>query len=134
MWFMNSAGIGKVNSPIKGFTLLEILVALTVASIALAVLVQGLSYYVNQFIYLKEKAIAQTIVTSELTRKSLDYDYVMPELIERGGSQWQLQYEESEFAFRDIKDIKQITVTVRSSEDKPIFTSSAIIYAPELSR
>jgi len=131
---MNSAGIGKASSHIKGFTLLEILVALTVASIALAVLVQGLSYYVNQFIHLKEKAIAQTIVTSELAHKSLDYDYVMPELVERGGSQWQLQYEEKNFAFRDLKGIKQITVTVRSSEDEPIFTTSAIIYAPELSK
>lgn len=131
---MNSAGIGKANSHIKGFTLLEILVALTVASIALAVLVQGLSHYVNQFIYLKEKAVAQTIATSELAHKSLDYDYVMPELIERGGSQWQLEYEENDYAFRDLKDIKQITVTVRSAQDKPIYTTSVIIYAPELSQ
>ena len=122
---------GNLSENSRGFTLLEILVALSVAAIALAVLVQGLSHYVNQFIYLKEKAIAQSIATSELAHKSLDYDYVMPELIQRGGAEWNLRYEENEYIFRDLKDIKEIKLSVYSARGRKIFTASSIVYVPE---
>ena len=130
---MCSAGMRKGNSPENegGFTLLEILVALSVAAIALAVLVQGLSHYVNQFIYLKEKAIAQSIATSELAHKSLDYEYVMPEYIKRDGTEWELRYEENEYAFRDLKGLKEINLSVYSAQGRRIFTASSLVHVPE---
>lgn len=116
----------------RGFTLIEILIALTVASIALAVLVQGLGQYVNQFVYLKERSIAQTIATSELAHKSLNYDYVMREYIEQGGTEWQLHYAEEDYPFRDLEGLKEIKVTIYSKAGQAVFSTSSIIYAPEL--
>ena len=116
----------------KGFTLIEILIAITVASIALAVLVQGLGHFVNQFIYLKERVAAQSMATSELSRKSMDYNYVMRESIQQGGTEWELRYEEGDYFFHDLEGLKEISVSVYNAAGKSIFSTSSIIYDPEL--
>ena len=115
----------KINN--RGFSLLEVMVALTVAAIALSVLVQGLSRYANYFIYLRDKIITQTIAVGELTHKSLDYEYVIPEYIERGGARWELVYEEEEYFFRELEDLKEIRVSVIGEDGNSVITLSTIV-------
>ena len=104
----------------KGFSLIEVIVALAVAAIALTVLVKSLSQYANSFIYLGERILAQSIAVGELSRKSLDKGYVMPEFVEIGGKRLELILNEEEYFFRDIQGIKEISITVFDEQGKQV--------------
>lgn len=116
----------KFANRIRGFSLLEIMVALIVASIALVGLIQGLSQYANSIIYLRDKLNAQTIAVSELTRKSLDTAYIIPEFIEVGGDRFELISNEEDYFFRNLEDMKKITLTVYDEDQRELLRVSTI--------
>ncbi len=111
---------------IMGFSLLEIMVALIVASIALVGLIQALSQYANSIIYLRDKLNAQTIAVSELTRKALDTDYIIPEFVEIGGDRFELIISEEEYFFRNLEDMKQLTLTVYDEDQRELLKVSTV--------
>lgn len=111
----------------RGFSLLEVLVALTVAAIALSVLVQGLSQYANTFIYLGERMVAQTVAVSELSRRSLDENYIIPEFVEMGARHLELILEEEEYFFRDLEDMKELQLSVYDEDGRQILVVSTIV-------
>lgn len=116
----------------RGFSILEILVALIVASIALTVLVQGLSQYANVASYLRDRLYAQTIAVSELSRKALDPEYVMPEFVEIGGKRLEMILQEDEFFFRNQQGLSEATLTVFDDNEREILRVSTIINRGDL--
>ena len=133
---MRSVGIlreilnSKNNS--RGFTLVEVMVALAVAAIALSVLVHGLSRYANQHVHLREAIIARSIGGGYLTRYVLEPGYVPPEYVENAGTSWELNFEEEEFFFRDLDGLTKVTLRISDGEERQIATLQAIVHRPEL--
>ncbi len=111
----------------KGFSLLEVLVALIVAAIALVALIQGLSQYANSIIYLRDKLNAQTIAVGELSHRVLDENYIIPEFVEIGGAKLELIMTEEEYFFKEIQDMKKITVTVFDADEQQLLSVSSIV-------
>ena len=104
------------------------MVALTVAAIALSVLVQGLSSYANYFIHLRDKITAQTLLVGELTHKSMDNKYILPEYVDIGDSRWQVRYDEKEYFFKDIEGLKEARGFVYDESGNLIISLTTIIY------
>ncbi len=103
------------------------MVALVVAAIALVGLIQGLSQYANSIIYLRDKLNAQTIAVGELTHKALDSDYIIPEFVEIGGDKFELIINEEDYFFKDIDDIKKLTLTVFDEDERQLLIVSTIV-------
>ncbi len=110
----------------KGFSLLEVLVALIVAAIALVALIHGLSQYANSIIYLRDKLNAQTIAVGELSHRVLDKSYIIPEFVEIGGAKLELIMTEEDYFFKEIQDMKKITVTVFDADEQQLLSVSSI--------
>ena len=110
----------------RGFSLLEVLVALAVAAIALTVLVQGLSRYANQFVYLRESLIARSVGSSHLTRHVLEPSYVLPEYVENGGT-WELRYDTQPYYFREFENLKQINLMIYDDKERHVTTLQVIV-------
>jgi len=51
----------------KGFTLLEVLIALAILAIALAAAIKGVSSHVSNLVYLKERSLAHWVGLNALT-------------------------------------------------------------------
>lgn len=110
----------------RGFSLLEVLVALAVAAIALTVLVQGLSRYANQFVYLRESLIARSVGSGHLTRHILEPSYVLPEYVENGGT-WELRYDTEPYYFREFENLKQINLMIYDDKERHVTTLQVIV-------
>ena len=115
----------------RGFSLLEVLVALTVAAIALTVLVQGLTRYANQFVYLRESTIARSIGGGYLTRRILEPEYIPPEFVENAGTTWELRFDEEPYYFRDLENLKRINLMVYDNNERHVVTLQAIVRDPD---
>ena len=111
----------------RGFSLLEVLVALAVAAIALTVLVQGLSRYANQFVYLRENMLARSIGSSQLTRHVLEPSYILPEYVEGGGGAWELRYDTKPYYFRGLENLKQVDLMIYDDKERHITTLQVIM-------
>ncbi|MGD2117151.1 MAG: type II secretion system minor pseudopilin GspI [Chromatiales bacterium] len=63
---------------IKGFTLLEVLIALSILSIALAALIKGASQYVSNQTYLEDRTFSQWVALNTMARLELNPYSIIP--------------------------------------------------------
>lgn len=59
----------------RGFTLIEIMVALAVLAIALAAVLQGISAHVNNAAYLRDRTLAHWVALNKLTEMQVRRDW-----------------------------------------------------------
>lgn len=102
----------------RGFTLIEVLVALVVLSIALAAIISATSSYVANSGYLRDRSFAHWVAMNRVTEAYLDADW--PEVGKKrgeesmGGNAW--AWSREVLATAD-EDVRRIEVEVRVSED-----------------
>lgn len=94
---------------LKGFTLIEVMVALTIIAIALASLIKASGGHTNSAAYLKSKTLAHYVAMNEVTQ--LQIDKAWPDLgttrksTEMAGVEW--------FWTREIKKTGDVTGNIR---------------------
>ncbi|MCW8934860.1 MAG: type II secretion system minor pseudopilin GspI [Gammaproteobacteria bacterium] len=94
---------------LKGFTLIEVMVALTIIAIALASLIKASGGHTNSAAYLKSKTLAHYVAMNEVTQ--LQVDKAWPDLgtirksTEMAGVEW--------FWTREIKKTGDVTGNIR---------------------
>lgn len=59
----------------RGFTLIEIMVALAVLAIALAAVLKGVSAHVNNAVYLRDRTLAHWVALNKLTEMQVKRDW-----------------------------------------------------------
>lgn len=104
----------KLKSKTKGFTLLEVMVALAIFASASAVLIISDGSAIKQTIYLEEKIIASWIADNQLSRMQLEAQW--PDLGKKEGS--------VSFAQRNWKVITEVTKTSQANFNKVELTVS----------
>ncbi len=104
----------KLKSKTKGFTLLEVMVALAIFASAAAVLVISDGSAIKQTIYLEEKILASWIAENQLARMQLEAQW--PELGKKEGT--------VSFAQRNWKVVTEVSKTSQSNFNKVELTVS----------
>jgi len=72
------------NKHITGFTLIEVMVALTIIAISLGALLNTSGAQANSASYLKQKTLAHWVAVNELTQMRIDKEF--PDLGDKKGS------------------------------------------------
>ncbi|MDE1465001.1 type II secretion system minor pseudopilin GspI [Spartinivicinus poritis] len=119
----------KLKSKTKGFTLLEVMVALAIFASAAAVLVISDGSAIKQTIYLEEKILASWIAENQLARMQLEAQW--PELGKKEGTvsfaqrNWKVTTEVSKTSQENFNKV-ELTVSrqeqTKSAEDNVLFT------------
>jgi general secretion pathway protein I len=119
----------------RGFTLLEVMVALAVLAIALAAMIKGVSDNANNAAYLRDKTFAQWVGMNVVNEQRLAGDWSDKSLQrgeeEMGQHTWYWSYKLSE-TFDE--DVRRLEVEVRGSEARdtsPLVTLVAFVPRPE---
>lgn len=113
----------------KGFTLIEVIIALAVIAISMAAVINGVGKNVSNASYLREKTLAHWVASNkvaeiQLSNIALDAD-------EKSGEatlanlrwEWNVDIDDT-----DIQDIKRVTVSVqREGGDTPLATVVAYV-------
>ena len=105
-------------SPTRGFTLLEVLVALVVLTISLAAAISATSRYVDNSSYLRDRAFAHWVAMNRITETLLQQDW--PGVGKKrgdetmGGHEW--TWSREVLATAD-DDVRRVEVEVRLSDD-----------------
>jgi len=106
---------------IKGFTLIEVMVALTVIAIALASLIKAAGNHTNSAGYLKSKTLAHYVAMNEITQLQIDKSW--PDLgsthksSEMAGVEW-FWTREVEKTGDESGNIRGIKFTIYLDEDR----------------
>ena len=66
---------GKINKRLAGFTLIEVMVALTIVAIALSALLSSSGTQANSVGYLKQKTLAHWVAVNELTQLRISKEF-----------------------------------------------------------
>ncbi|MCW8956589.1 MAG: type II secretion system minor pseudopilin GspI [Gammaproteobacteria bacterium] len=117
MVYMNSRK--PTSHPNRGFTLVEILVALAIIAIALAALIKASGNHTASVAYLKQKSIAHWVAMNEITELQITKSW--PGKGEKKGSAEMAGHEW--FWLREIKEIEdenshQVVFTIYLDEDR----------------
>ena len=111
----------------RGFTLLEVLVALAVLALALGAVIKSGAENAANAGYLRDKTVAQWIAMNQATLMQLEPDW--PEVGERKGTEemagreWRWEAEVSE-TFDET--VRRVDVTVRGLDDDPDSSIAAV--------
>lgn len=121
----------------RGFTLIEVMVALAVIAIALPALLFGIMSKLDGTAYMREKVVAQWVASNrlaELRAVNLATGKVptgkMKGSEEMAGREWFWSIRSKQFPQKELKDIYGIEVTVRTSSDQkesPIVTMFGVM-------
>lgn len=121
----------------RGFTLVEVLVALAVIAIALPALLLGIMSNLDGTGYMREKVIAQWVAANRLSelRAVNQITGKIPSSKASGkeemaGREWYWSVRTKQFPQKEVKDMYGVEVTVRTSEDKkesPIVTMFGVL-------
>lgn len=104
----------KVRHALRGFTLIEVLVALVIVAVGVAAVLGTLTSAANSTIYLRDKTYASWIAMNKLTETRLaaaaPVDGKSDGVLDFGGKHWQWQQEVKP---AQISGMKRIDVRVR---------------------
>ncbi|NOX27040.1 MAG: type II secretion system minor pseudopilin GspI [Gammaproteobacteria bacterium] len=101
----------------KGFTLIEVIIALAVIAISMAAAINGVGKNINNASYLREKTLAHWVASNKVAEIQLSG--VALDASEKKGEEtlanlrweWTVKIDET-----DIKDIKRLTVKVQRED------------------
>lgn len=114
----------------RGFTLIEVLVALAVLAIALSAIIKTMSSNTLNSIYLRDRTLAEWVALNKITEMQLSQDWPSAGKTDgkavMGNHEW---FWEAEVATTPDKDVDTITLRVRAQRDaeNPITTIQAYI-------
>jgi general secretion pathway protein I len=121
----------------RGFTLVEVLVALAVIAIALPALMLGIMSNLDGTGYMREKVIAQWVASNRLSElRAVNFATgKVPTSKPKGkeemaGREWYWSVRTKQFPQKELKDMYGVEVTVRKSEDQkesPIVTMFGVL-------
>jgi general secretion pathway protein I len=118
---MMRLGCRDRRRPCRGFTLLEVLVALVVLAIAMAALIKGGAENARSAAYLRDKTLAQWVAMNVIAEQRLADEW--PSAQTRRGSEemgghewfWQLKVVET-----FDEDVRRLEVAVRGEENREL--------------
>lgn len=116
---MPRPGRNVLSAKRRGFTLLEVLVALAVLAIALAALIKGGADNARAAAYLRDKTLAQWVAMNVVAEQQLAAKWLDPG--KKQGSEEMANHEwywELTVAKTFDDDIRRLEVAVRASDDK----------------
>jgi general secretion pathway protein I len=107
------------RSTSRGFTLVEILIALAVLAIALAAVMRNISQSIDTTAALRDRAVALWIAENRLATHELKHDWPATDTTDgdttMGGRQW--RWREQVIATPDA-DMKRIEIEIRGADGK----------------
>ncbi len=117
----------------RGFTLLEVLVALFVVALGMGAVFMQLNQYAIGATYVRDKTLASWIASNRLTEMSIDRSW--PELGERSDTvefadrEWRLEIQTSE---TDVENLRRVDISVafEDNPDEALHQVSALIEPP----
>jgi general secretion pathway protein I len=120
-------------SSIRGFTLLEVMVALVIVALGMMAVNTQIGRYVSTAQYMEEKTLASWIGSNKLVELSVQDRW--PELgdsdeeVEFAGRMWHLEIDVTE---TDVENLRRVDVTIAHSEmpDRIVHRISGIIEPP----
>jgi general secretion pathway protein I len=102
----------------RGFTLIEVLVALAVLAIALAAVMRAMAQAVDNTVSLREHAVALWVAQNRLTEHQMRQDWPAADTIngetEMGGEKW---YWREQVSTTPEPKMRRVEITVRRSPD-----------------
>jgi len=114
----------------RGFTLIEVLVALAVLAIALSAIIKTMSTNTLNSIYLRDRTLAQWVALNKITELQLGKDWPSPGKSDgstiMGNHEW---FWEAEIKTTPYSELNSITLRVRDQHDaeNPVSTLHAYI-------
>ncbi len=119
-----------LNKHISGFTLIEVMVALTIIAISLGALLNTSGAQANSASYLKQKTLAHWVAVNELTQMRIDKEF--PDLGDKKGSTSMANHDW--YWIRTTKktedeDALEVTYTLYADKDYEKNLTSLIGYA-----
>ena len=112
----------------RGFTLLEVMVALAVLAIAMAALIKGGAENARSAGYLRDKTLAQWVAMNVIAEQRLGTEWPAPgtrrgqEEMARHAWHWELKVSET-----FDEDVRRLDVAVRGSDEREISSLVALV-------
>lgn len=117
----------------RGFTLLEVVVALAILAIALLAAVKGISEYVGNTAYLKERSFAHWVALNKVAEMQLGSEWPGAGILKgsesMGGAEWHWEVTVSETPNPEIRRL-DVKVTPEAHHDQPLDTLIAYLGRP----
>ncbi len=121
---------------LRGFTLLEVMVALAVLAISLAALGRGVSSYLDNASYLQERTLATWVAENRIAELRVLNVWPKPDTTKGSsmlaGREWYWVQEVS--ALKDLPDNRQVRIQVFAEPDagaSPVATLIALLGRPQ---
>ena len=119
----------------RGFTLIEVMVALMVIAIALPALLGALYRQVDGSAYLRDKSIAQWVASNKLTENRIQlartgrlFDGTRSGVMEMGGRDWYWWLESKK---TEVEDFQRVEIRVADQEngrEQPLYSLVGFVY------
>jgi len=103
-----------------GFTLLEVMIAVTVFAVIASTISQTTSQSVGNLLYLQEKTLASLVAENELAKVRLGgYPNIgsKNDVVDMANREWRVRTEVKD-ARAQVPDMRQVFISVANAEDK----------------
>jgi len=119
---------------IRGFTLLEVIIALAILALALGAAVKSVGSYANNATYLRDRTFAHWVALNQVAEYQLQPEW--PDLGKRegtakeGGFEWRWRAEVSKTPDKDLRRL-DIEIRKQKKDVYPIASASAFLAKPK---
>jgi len=123
-----------VGTRARGFTLLEVMVALAVLAISLGALSKGIALYLDNASYLQERTFATWVAQNRATELQVLHSWPKPDTTkgtsQLAGQEW--HWLQTVTTIEDRPEIRQVRIEVRRQPDdeRPLATLIALLGQP----